>query len=107
MFCPKCGNPLVLKRLGSGRDELYCIQGDMDLSQMMQQTFEERYGPDAAPQSPNPAFNPQFHAGLHWFCPGDGEKLNARLECPKCGKHLRDLVYQLVELHPHKKDEKP
>lgn len=45
----------------------------------------------------------QFHlyGGFHWFCPGDGELLNAQLECHICGKHIRDLFVLLVELHPH------
>ena len=102
MFCPKCGNPLILKHYEHGRDELYCVKGDMGLSQVMRQKFEERY--EAPSQSPNPPFHNQFHGGLHWFCPGDGEALNTQLECPRCGIHLRDLVYPLIELHPHKKD---
>jgi len=105
MFCPKCGHVLVLKHFGSGGNELYRVQGDMSLSLTMQQKFEERYGSNVAPQSPNTPFHPQFHGELPWFCPHDGERLNAQLECSKCGRHLRDLVYPLIELHPHKKDE--
>jgi DNA-directed RNA polymerase subunit M/transcription elongation factor TFIIS len=104
MFCPKCGNRLLLKHSERGREELYCAAGEMGLSPVMQQKFEERYGPNSLPQSSHPPFHQQFHGGLQWFCPGDGEPLNAQLECPRCEKHLRDLVYQLVELHPHKKD---
>lgn len=101
MFCPKCGNPLLPKRSANGRDELYCVKGAMGLSQVMQQKFEERYRQNATPQFPNPPFDQQVHGGFYWFCPGDGERLNAHLECPTCGKHLRDLVPPLVELHPH------
>lgn len=106
MFCPKCGRALILKPFGIGRDELYCAQGEMGLSLAVQQKFEERYGPHAAPPSPNPPFHVQLHGGLQWFCPGDGERLNAQLECSTCGKHLRDLVHPLVEFHPHKKEER-
>jgi hypothetical protein len=102
MFCPKCGNPLIPKQLENGSSELYCTMGDMYVSQRLQQKLEERYGPYPLYQSPNPPFNQRFHGGIHWFCPGDGERLTAELECQKCGKHLRDLVYTLVELHPHK-----
>ncbi len=104
MFCPKCGHPLLLKHYENGRDELYCVQGEMGLSPVMQQKFEERYGSNPIPQSSNPPFNQQVHVGLQWFCPGDGQPLNAQLECPRCEKHLRDLVYPLIELHPHKRD---
>ena len=44
MFCPECGNPFILKHNEHGRDELYCVKGEMGLSQVMWQTFEERYG---------------------------------------------------------------
>lgn len=101
MFCPKCGDILVLKHHAQGFDEFYCVKGDMGLSKELQSKFEERYRSDVLPQSSRPAFNPQFHRGLRWFCPGDGERLNAELECPKCGKHLRDVVFVLVEIHPH------
>lgn len=108
MFCPKCGNLLVLKHFVEYKsDELYCEKGDMLLSKWMQQKLEQRYGPHATPQSPNPPFDKQFHGGLHWFCPGDGEKLNEQLECSKCGKHLRDLVYPLIEVHPHQGGKTP
>jgi len=104
MFCPKCGNPLLLKHHERGRDELSCVKGEMGLSPIMQQKFEERYGHNPMPQSSNPPLNNPFHGGFQWFCPGDGEPLNAQLECPRCRKHLRDLVSPLVELHPHTKD---
>lgn len=104
MFCPKCGDPLLLKHYENGKVGLYCLKGEMSLSPAMQQRFEERYGPNPLPQSPNPPFNQHIRGGIHWFCPGDGEPLNAQLECPKCGKHLRDLLYPLVEVHPHAKD---
>jgi hypothetical protein len=103
MFCPKCGAVLLLKPSESAGEELYCAKGKMGLAPLIQRAFEERYGSNAVLQSPNPPFHSQFHGGLHWFCPGDGERLNARLECSTCGKHLRDLVYQLVEFHPHER----
>jgi len=34
------------------------------------------------------------------FCPGCGVRLNDQLECPRCGPHARDLVFDLVELPP-------
>jgi hypothetical protein len=83
----------------------------MWLSADLQARLEHRYGAvDAAatgPVHPSAArppvpVAPQVHGGLHWYCPGDGAPLNANLDCPQCGKHLRDLVYVLVELHPHR-----
>jgi hypothetical protein len=105
MFCPKCGHRLQVQDAESGKGEWYCVAGEMGLSPALQQRFEERYGPHKASQSPDPPFNQHVHGGLQWFCPGDGEPLNAQLACAKCGKHLRDLVYPLVEFHPHKRGE--
>ena len=105
MFCPKCGHPLLAKDAESGKGEWYCAAGEMGPSHVLQQRFEERYGPHAVSQSSDPPFNRQLHGGLQWFCPGDCGSLNAQLECSKCGKHLRDLVYPLVEFHPHQRGE--
>ncbi len=91
-----------------GERELCCLPGNMCLSRDLQNQLERRYGASAADSTQTSQtsrlavpFSPQIHSGLRWYCPGDGASLNAELECPKCGKHLRDLVYVLVELHPH------
>ena len=104
MFCPKCGTPLTMRQWPSGRPGLYCELGDMGLSQHLRETLEKRYGPEEtnAVQSPLPPYSRKWHGGIHWFCPGDGAPLNDHLECPQCGKHLRDLVYTLIEQHPHR-----
>jgi hypothetical protein len=112
MFCPKCGTRLSAKVSEAGGPELCCLPGDMCLSQDLQSRLELRYGPVAAgPLSALPPFSQLLHGGVHWYCPGDGTPLNAELECPQCGKHLRDLVYVLIELHPHRpvaeRDERP
>lgn len=104
MFCPKCGSPLVLEQFSGGREELYCLKGDMGLSQVVRQKLEERYcNPKGKP--PLLPVNRRIRWGGRWFCPGDGEVLNEWLECNKCGKHISDVAYALIELHPHK-DEK-
>lgn len=90
-----------LESIESGRDELYCVAGNMILLSVIQQEFAQRYGPHTQPQSSDPPFHPQFHGGLHWFYPDNGKPLNAQLECSTCGKHLSDLVIPLIELHPH------
>jgi endogenous inhibitor of DNA gyrase (YacG/DUF329 family) len=112
VFCPKCGARLSTKVSEVGTLELCCLPGDMCLSQDLQSRLELRYGLAAAsPLSVSQLFSQQLHGGLHWFCPGDGTPLNAELECPQCGKHVRDLAYVLVELHPHRpvaeRDERP
>ena len=105
MYCPKCGTPLVTRRdEQSSASFLYCEPGEMPLSLKLQEVFDHRYG-GAAPadfaKSPRPAPSPTFLHEWAWYCPGCGVPLNGRLECPHCGKHLRDLAYYLVERHPH------
>lgn len=105
MFCPKCGAMLSQRVSSSGSTYLYCLPGDMALSWDLEARLEQRYGPDATdtPQANDVPYNRQLHGGIHWFCPGDGVRLNERLECPECGKNVRDLTYTLIELHPHRK----
>jgi len=105
MYCPKCGTTLVSRRdAGHGVGYLYCEPGDMGLSLKLQDVLDHRYGENAPPHgmpSPHPVPSPTFPHEWGWYCPGCGVPLNGWLECPRCGKHLRDLAYQLVELHPH------
>lgn len=103
MYCPKCG-ALLRIQVSRGTAELCCLPGEMCLSRNLRDQLERRYGAEGAgvPQAPEPAFSPQWHGGLSWYCPGDGVRLNDHLECPQCGKHIRDLVYVLIELHPHR-----
>jgi hypothetical protein len=101
MFCPHCGDPLVLKSAIGGREDPYCVRGDMYLSQVVRRKLEERF---CNPEGTEPVLpvSRRFRPGGHWFCPGDGEVLDEYLECSKCGKHINDLAYMLIELHPHK-----
>ena len=88
-----------------GRDFLYCAPGDMWLSADLMTTLMQRFGTEGnadMPQSSLPAYDAQLHNGWNWYCPGCGIRLNDHLECTRCGHHLRDLVYTLVELHPHR-----
>ena len=98
MFCPKCGEELILQDA-----EVVCVRGEMALSRTVAKVLGDRFAAIAAAQSTEPPYNPQWHDGLHWFCPGCGNPLNRHLECPSCGKHLRDLVPTLIELHPHQR----
>lgn len=105
MFCPKCGTALSVHTNAPQRDMLYCAPGDMGLSPRVATVLLGRYAAESAPpsaQSPMPAFSRRLHGGLHWYCPGCGIRLNEHLECPRCTRHLRDLAYDLIELHPHR-----
>src|SRR5688572_3114391 len=101
MFCPKCGRPLERSEYG----ELLCSWGDMYMSRYLEQKLTERYADDAPPQSPEPLWSYKGCGGVQWYCPKCGAALNACLECGRCHKHLRDLIFTLVELHPHREPE--
>jgi len=97
MFCPKCGKMLI-----AWEGTLYCQTGDMPLSGYLRDSLSARFAKDSPSQSEMPEFRQQFHGGLRWFCPGCGNLLNKVVACYGCGEHLRDLVYPLIELHPHR-----
>jgi hypothetical protein len=105
MYCPKCGTPLVIRQdADSSASSLFCEPGEIPLSLKLHEVLDHRYGeisPADLEQSPRPAPSPTFPHEWGWYCPGCGVPLNGWLECAHCGKHLRDLVYQLVERHPH------
>lgn len=106
MFCPKCG--AVLESRWDAyvqRDVLCCVPGDMPMSANVTDKLMQRFGPPSSadtPQSPLPAYSALLHGGCQWYCPGCGIRLNDHLECTRCGHHLRDLMFILVELHPHR-----
>lgn len=91
MFCPKCGDELIIKD-----GELYCLRGDMYLSQNVREILEARYG-EISPREPSDYKLDH----TKWWCPGCGIKVNEKLECSNCGKNYYDLLYPLVEIHPH------
>jgi hypothetical protein len=35
------------------------------------------------------------------FCPGCGVPVDDRLMCACCGRGFQDLMFHLIELHPH------
>ena len=93
MFCPKCAAILVCQG-----DELTCIAGDMGLSRNVENILIERYGS----HTPSPTKNKEEPGRFPWFCPGCGVLLNSEMVCPECHISLKDLQFQLVEIHPHK-----
>jgi predicted RNA-binding Zn-ribbon protein involved in translation (DUF1610 family) len=101
MYCPKCGDVLADRTDSSAWDVYYCGRGDMWLSPRLADALRRRYAAGAEP-APAVPFDPQLHRTARaWYCPGCGRGLNERKECAACRTHIRDLVYQLVELHPH------
>ena len=91
LYCPKCAARMVRK--GS---ELTCIPGDMGLSKKLETELLARFGAHLRTDAAEPAL-------ATWFCPACRTALGSDLTCTTCGQGLRDLLFQLVELHPHRK----
>lgn len=93
MYCPHCGREMsLIKGVPT------CLMGDMPLSRDLHAALIERF----PAQRTRPV---GIKVGLRlarWFCPGCGVPLAAELSCPECGHNLRDLFFQLVDLHPHR-----
>lgn len=77
---------------------LYCVEGEMSLSQAVEQGLRERFPSPAEVAVPRPSEIGDFP----WFCPGCGALLGQDLACASCGVSIMKLRFQLVELYPHK-----
>jgi hypothetical protein len=73
-----------------------CAVGGMSLSQRLEATLVVRFGGRVRVDAPAPA------EAARWFCPACRVPLDADLRCARCGGTLRDVLFDLVELHPHR-----
>ncbi len=96
MFCPFCGDELIRHN-----GELYCKAGDVALSPVMEQLLTTRYSSVTQPIT-RANFTPHYNGGLNLFCPGCGQRVDKELTCSRCGNSLKNLVYPLLEFHPHR-----
>ena len=93
LFCPRCAAAMVRRD-----SELTCVPGEMRLSRALERQLLARFGAHVRPDALPPA------AGdATWFCPACRTALSADMICASCGNGLRDLVFSLVDLHPHRK----
>ncbi|HEX8287596.1 MAG TPA: hypothetical protein VF556_06370 [Pyrinomonadaceae bacterium] len=87
------------------KNTFYCQNGDMYLSLRMLAKLNETFVLKTR--------KPKDHdllRGLHgnWFCPNHGEKMkvkNGYARCPICDLSISEFIYELTELHPHKRIE--
>ena len=93
MFRPKCAAPLTRHN-----GELTCVAGNMGLSRDIEQLLVDRYGRHV----PSTDRAMRSATTRPWFCPGCGVMLDTEMVCPHCQVSLKDLRFQLVEMHPHK-----
>ncbi len=83
------------------KDTYYCKTGDMALSRNVYKILVERF-PNIQKQ-PN---NTKIGSGItKMYCPGCGEMLDKELKCQRCNGSIADLSYQLIEFHPHLKED--
>ncbi|AKV04340.1 hypothetical protein AKJ09_11003 [Labilithrix luteola] len=92
LYCFRCAEPM--RRDSNG--ELGCAPGAMGLSKDVERALLERFATRVASSAVAPA------AREAWYCPGCRSPLSAEMVCPRCEVSLHDLVFQLVELHPHR-----
>lgn len=101
MFCPRCGDALEAEADGT----LVCRRGEMPLSINMQKRLVDVFGSRSrrSLESVLP-----FEIGGTWWCPGCGveavESHPGDLRCASCKTSLAEFVYELVELHPHRRE---
>jgi hypothetical protein len=74
-----------------------CDAGGMTFSQNLHDILSERF-PE---QRPRPSGVEVGRRLTRWFCPGCGVPLERGMVCGRCGQSLQDLIWPLVELHPH------
>ena len=77
--------------------ELRCVPGHMTLSKTMEKALVARFGDRVSSAAPLPKFRGQ------WFCPACRVPLGQDMSCPKCRGTVHDLLFQLVDGHPHKR----
>src|ERR1700733_7620074 len=94
MFCPKCAAELVLRD-----GKLTCLRGEMSLSERVAGVLHDRYGNHV----PSPRHGVVSITRNPYYCPGCGIPLDDQMQCSECQLSLKDLSFDLTELHPHKR----
>jgi hypothetical protein len=92
MYCPHCGRVL------SVIDGWYtCSASGMQLSKWLEEKLTDRF-PEQFPRKEPVVLGRSL---TRWYCPGCGVPLDREMKCGSCGKAIHDLLFPLVELHPH------
>jgi hypothetical protein len=92
MYCPHCGRGM---RLVDG--VFACDPGGMTLSRYLQGILTQRF-PGQRTRPPGVEVGRRL---TRWLCPGCWRPLGRGMVCGQCGQSIQDLLFPLVELHPH------
>jgi hypothetical protein len=79
------------------------VRGEMGLSKHLADGLFEVYVKETRSASTRAL---SFGVGGTWFCPGCACRLSEREDtviCDRCGHSLNEFIYELVELHRHRK----
>jgi hypothetical protein len=110
MFCPKCGDEMIRK------DGVWsCVAGENGFSEVVDRILSERFASHVPSVhrsetrktvrisriSPKGGDSTIVYVDPY-YCPGCGVILKKDMTCPDCGVSIRDLLYPLVELFPHR-----
>jgi hypothetical protein len=107
MYCPRCGD--VLSEMN---ETFTCIRGDMEMSHhLATHLFACFVSKSEQPKEPPPLSEMRYKSGVggRWFCPGCGVSMEEQtpyaVRCPQCNRNLWQFVYEIVECHPHRRDD--
>ena len=92
MYCPKCGK-LIEQRNGTWQ----CTSGGLEFSAPLGIRLEQRF---AAAYRPGRVPVGDMRLDL-WYCPSCGVPTDSKARCPDCTQSLKELLYPLIEFHPH------
>jgi hypothetical protein len=92
-----------------------CLSGENGFSEVVDRILSERFAnhtPSPRRQEPRKSVKVYRISEKHgesrivtippYYCPGCGVILSEDMVCPECGVSIRDLLFQLVELFPHR-----
>ena len=107
MHCPKCGDVLE-----EARGTLRCVRGEMEMSQHLANSLRACYvDMIRQPQEPPALSEMKYKGGVggRWFCPACGvsteEQTPWNIRCPQCGRSIWEFVSELIEFHPHRRED--
>jgi hypothetical protein len=89
LYCPRCAKPMG--RVGG---LITCEPGRMPISPPLEEALLPRFGPHVRAEAPEPP-------PASFYCPACRVPLDDKYACPSCRGSIADLIFIVVDLHPH------